>query len=645
MIRLVFAFILALLSLGSTAQNATVDSLSQLIGSAKEDTNKVILLIELGTKVKTTDPEKTIECCEKALKLSKLLGYNHGIANAQKLIGLEYYYQGKYADALIHWQDAEAAYQNASDTIGIANILSNMGAIYHNQSEYSKALDLYLKSLALAEKIRDTLRIGTVLQNIGAIHVEKGDNDLAMEAYQKAIQLFNGIGYTEGMGIAQLNIGELYSSQQKYRQAIIHLEEAMTNLKGTPHYSNLLRTIGTALLYASKFNDAMMYLDSAYHVADKSGDQFELTRVINTKAQAYEIMGEDDKALALFEKAKSIMLDAERDNLEMIISAKGLVRIYSKKRNYERAFENQLLLQSVNDSIFSLESDKKIDQLLFNFELEKKEDKIALLVKDTEIKNIELDRQKSIRNGFIAGFILVLVFALVFFQQRNRISKEKQRSEHLLLNILPEEVAEELKEKGSAEAKLIDHVTVLFTDFEGFTAISEHLSPKDLVNDLNICFSEFDRIVGEHHLEKIKTIGDAYMAAGGLPTPNDTHASDVVKAAFKMRDFVEAVKARKIEAGLPYFEIRIGIHTGPVVAGIVGVKKFQYDIWGDTVNTASRMESAGEVGKVNVSQATYKLLKDDADLAFENRGKIYAKGKGEINMYFVTRKTDHLGAT
>jgi uncharacterized protein (TIGR02246 family) len=221
-------------------------------------------------------------------------------------------------------------------------------------------------------------------------------------------------------------------------------------------------------------------------------------------------------------------------------------------------------------------------------------------------------------------------------ERTRELRDEKKRSDDLLLNILPHEVAEELKSKGSAEAKHIDLVTILFTDFQGFTAISEKLSPGQLVHDLNECFSAFDGICEKHGIEKIKTIGDAYMAAGGLPTTNSTHASDVLKAALEIRDFIAEGKARRIAGGLPFFEIRIGIHTGPVVAGIVGVKKFQYDIWGDTVNIASRMESSGEVGEVNISEATYAAVKDEPGFAFTSRGKVHAKGKGEMEMYFVT---------
>ncbi len=218
------------------------------------------------------------------------------------------------------------------------------------------------------------------------------------------------------------------------------------------------------------------------------------------------------------------------------------------------------------------------------------------------------------------------------------IRAEKRISEELLLNILPRDVAEELKITGDTKAKAFTMVTVMFTDFKDFTSVSKKVSAELLVDEIHYCFSAFDRIVQKYKIEKIKTIGDAYLCASGLPVSNYTHAVDMVKAAFEMRNFIlDRKKVKEAKGEIP-FELRIGIHTGPVVAGIVGVRKFQYDIWGDTVNTANRIESGGMAGKVNVSQSTYELLKDTNDYEFESRGKIGIKGKGDVEMYYVEQK-------
>ncbi len=211
-----------------------------------------------------------------------------------------------------------------------------------------------------------------------------------------------------------------------------------------------------------------------------------------------------------------------------------------------------------------------------------------------------------------------------------QLNQSLQRSDNLLLNILPSDVAEELKEKGSAHARLFDEVTVLFTDFVNFTSISEKLSPQELVDELHECFKAFDGIISKYGIEKIKTIGDAYLAVAGLPTPSSCHASDVIRAALEIKRFV---KTRKDALGDRTFDIRVGIHSGSVVAGIVGIKKFAYDIWGDTVNTAARMEQSSETGKINVSDKTYQLVANE--FKFTYRGEIEAKNKGTLKMYFV----------
>jgi class 3 adenylate cyclase len=361
--------------------------------------------------------------------------------------------------------------------------------------------------------------------------------------------------------------------------------------------ANTRNSIGQFYLEQGNYKRALEYCLDAYTTAEELGAIVVQSQSCECLYYSYKSLGNKGKALSYFE--------------EMTI---------------------------LNDSIYNEENTRKLTQVQMQYEFSKKEAaRLAEQEKKDAIAQEELQRHKLVRNGFMGGFAVVLLFAGVFFTQRNRIGKEKQRSEALLLNILPEETARELKEKGQSDAKLIDQVTVLFTDFKGFTAMSEQLSPKELVKDLHECFSLFDKICEKHGIEKIKTIGDAYMAAGGLPSPNHTHAKDIVEAALEMAKVVEDGKAKKIAQNLPYFEIRLGVHTGPVVAGIVGVKKFQYDIWGDTVNTASRMESSGQIGKVNISKTTYELLKDDASFSFESRGKIEAKGKGEIEMYFISK--------
>jgi class 3 adenylate cyclase len=218
---------------------------------------------------------------------------------------------------------------------------------------------------------------------------------------------------------------------------------------------------------------------------------------------------------------------------------------------------------------------------------------------------------------------------------KDAIEIEKAKSDDLLLNILPADVAEELKEKGTAEARKFDNVSVLFSDFQNFTGISEKLTPENLVLELNICFKKFDLIMEKYHIEKIKTIGDAYMAAGGMSQTDDKHIKNLVLAGLEMQDFIIQRKKELDAQGKTGFLMRVGINAGPVVAGIVGLKKFQYDIWGDTVNTASRMENSGEVGKVNISQAVYEFIRNDKNFEFEVRGEVEVKNKGRVQMYFV----------
>ena len=228
-------------------------------------------------------------------------------------------------------------------------------------------------------------------------------------------------------------------------------------------------------------------------------------------------------------------------------------------------------------------------------------------------------------------------------EARESLAKEKEKSERLLLNILPVEIAEELKRSGAVEPVFYPCASVLFTEFKGFTRVARNMTPKQLVDELDFFFSAFDRIIERYGLEKLKTIGDAYMCAGGIPRGCDDHTVRIVNAAWDIHLFMEQLKRRRQARGEPFWELRCGVHAGPLMAGVIGKKKFAYDIWGDAVNIASRLESGGEAGKVNISKEVYELVKGDFDC--EHRGQIPIKNRGEIDMYFVTGRRRSLRNT
>ncbi len=272
-----------------------------------------------------------------------------------------------------------------------------------------------------------------------------------------------------------------------------------------------------------------------------------------------------------------------------------------------------------------------------------------LQLQKTLVAEAELGKQQSenMRNVLALVSVFVLVMAMLFyfrFRAKRRaanelaeknalVEAEKKRSDNLLLNILPPAIAQELKTRNKVAARKYDQATVMFIDFTGFTQVAERLSPEMLVEELDYCFSNFDRIISQYRIEKIKTIGDAYLCASGLSDMNAS-PSDIIRAALEIQDFLLALKAERMDRSMPYFEARVGIHIGPVVAGVVGAKKFAYDIWGDTVNVAARFEEACEPGRVNVSENVYDFARYEFEWNY--RGKIAAKNKGAMDMYYVT---------
>lgn len=391
-------------------------------------------------------------------------------------------------------------------------------------------------------------------------------------------------------------------------------------------------------MYAKQgdFESALLNLEKALKLAEDLGAKPEMISAYLGMADAYKIKGDIPKAIESFKKAQALALEINA-NFELRDAYAGLAQLNAEMADYRNAYQYQSLLTDIREKLYLSSNDNLLKMLQLGNDLVKKEGEV-------EVQKIAIQKQRIVKNAFLAGLILILVIAFIILRNYlnkvriNRLlDKQNAQIESLLLNILPVEVARELQDQGSATPRDYPSVSVLFTDFKDFSKIAEGLSPNVLVSELNEYFQAFDNIVEKHNLEKIKTIGDAYMCAGGIPTENTTHPVNVINAGLEMQEFMRVKSLERIEKGLVPWGLRIGVHTGPVVAGVVGRKKYAYDIWGNTVNIASRMESNGEVGKVNVSAATYELVRDL--FTCDYRGKVYAKNIGEIDMYFIDHKS------
>jgi len=633
--------------LTTRAQQPTRDQLDTLYRIWCDTTRQGYLREVLLARVFAADSTLTEEQASRLARTGTLRGLTERsrkrqLAMAYHARGLERSSAGMIDTALAWHERAGALCSACGDAMGAVEAQCFMADCYLLHGRYTEAVRTMQPAAQQYLLLGDTMLAMDALWTIAGALGDQGNTVGALRIYRQAL--------------------DLLGNKQPYRQFhfLVGAAEVLVNA-GALDTACVIMVQAQELLDAKRTVDGLGVLavirahvhllrhecDAALRILDPLVAMVDTERAIppNTpyryaySAEAHLCMGHTEQAVRLAREGLRIseLYGLPVHRLENI---RVLAKAYEQIGDIPKAFELSKRYHALKDSAFNADAATAANNTVLAGEFQRQQigDSVRVAearARDSERAEARLDQERTRRNIFLFAGLGLLVFGVVVFQQRKRTQVALQRSDELLLNILPEEVAAELKAKGSAEAVQIDHVTVLFTDFKGFTAMSELVTPKQLVKDLHECFSAFDQICEKQGLEKIKTIGDAYMAAGGLPTPNTTHAMDVIHAAFEMRDFIAEGKARKAAAGLPYFEIRIGIHTGPVVAGIVGVKKFQYDIWGDTVNTASRMESSGEVGQVNISEATYALVKNEPRLTFTPRGKVQAKGKGEMEMYFV----------
>lgn len=517
----------------------------------------------------------------------------------------------------------------------------HLGNAYKDKGNNDLALDSYFKSLSYAVKLKDLAKIGTRKIVIADLYSEIGNASNAIKYYNQGIEMLRKTSDTIGLGIGLLNAGDEYVNQKKYEKALQYFDESYVIFKQLDYQEGIAYNLGNkGMIYAEQGKDEVAedLINQAISILEKEKDYYAISVYLTYMSDIYS--RKRHWSTALNYSNKSLKLASIYGLKEQISEAHlQLSELYQRLGNTNKAFQHYKNHIQFRDSVTNLASIQKMADIRTDYEVSQKQTEVDLLEKEALIQQLTEKRQRIII--YATSMVLLLVSVVVFglFRRNKYINKtkliieeERNRSENLLRNILPEETALELKQNGKVKAKKFDQVTVMFTDFERFTHYAENLSPEKLVESVDFYFSKFDKIIEKHGLEKIKTLGDAYMCAGGLPFPVKNHVQSMLLAAFEIRDFVANSKQNNGQDNTR-FNVRIGMNTGPVVAGVVGIKKFAYDIWGDTVNVASRMESSSISGEINVSENTYVLIKDDFDC--EYRGRIKVKNRGMMKMYFV----------
>lgn len=618
------------------------DSLRLLLQTNLEDTSRIDILGKLSKSLLGTKIDSSIIYAKEAVALSTKLGDIERKAYMLKNVGIGYYYKGEFVEVLEYWKASLSAFESINHPKGISNLLSNIGAVYNSTGDYTKSLDYFLKALRMAEEHKDEFRRATVLQNLGALYSNNKQFDLSKTYYEKALTLCRAMEYGQCISLVSLNLSEVYENKENLEEASIWMARAKeTAEKGNfPFFPETLIKSSNLKRKQGKFQEALVEAKRAYQIGKGNSSKSNLQMSLASLGKIY--LQTNQLNLAIPALQESIELGWTIGvNTELKEAYESMIIAQRKNGNLQQALIAQDSLIHVNQQIFDLEKDKKLSNLQLEFDLEKRETEIALLNADNEIKNQQIAKATVQRNLFsaIALFLIALLGGVAYMyryaQKKNKIiSEEKNKSDHLLKNILPPETAEELKRNGVVQPKKHDNITVLFTDFVGFTQKAANHSPETIVSSIDFYFKQFDRIIAKNNLEKIKTMGDAYMCAGGLHNKAQnysTTAQNTINAASEILQFVEETATNPPTDIVP-FKIRIGIDSGPVVAGVVGQSKFQYDIWGDTVNVASRMEANCEPNKINVSENIYQQLKER--LTFLYRGTIDVKNKGMMKMYF-----------
>ncbi|MFC2114397.1 adenylate/guanylate cyclase domain-containing protein [Bacteroidota bacterium] len=601
-VLILFSFLLCTLTTFSQKQGQElIDSILTVLPDLPDDKHKAQLLESLSFEYYVINPEKGIDYASEGLKLARELKWPHAEARFLNNLATNYFAQSNYSKALKYYFEALSINEEIEDKQGIADNLTNIGIIYHEQSDFTKALEYYEKSLALFRELENLGGIGSGLLSIGSIYSDLKQYEKALSYYTEALVIIEKSGDKRNMAFNLGNIGIVYYNLRDFEKALEYYQKAKQYFNELGDVSSEARAYGKiGKLYLEIAKDTQSAVSPVLQKKIKTENVEKAIENLEKSIEMFRIVGE---------------MSAIKDYYLSLSEAYQLID------NHEKALECYVYYSETKDSIFNIESEKTIAKLENKRELELRD-------KQIEIQNLKINNQRNLQLA-LSGILLIMLAFIIF------VIRERRRSEKLLLNVLPASIARRLKKlKGRHIADRFDHAAIVFCDIAGFTKMSSSISAEKLVEILNDIFTRFDKITDKHNMEKIKTIGDCYMAVAGIPDILPNAAEVAVNWAIEARN---AMQGYKTDGGIE-IALRFGVDCGPVVAGVIGEKKFIYDLWGDTVNTASRMESNGVLNEIHVTENVRNALKTTSGFVFVDRGEIEIKGKGMMHTYFVGNK-------
>jgi len=555
-----------------------------------------------------------------------------------------------------HFEDAKTfafefleQIEKQKDTFFLSTIYEKIGMIMYYLSDYPKAIEYYLRVIVLQEELGDQKSLANAYVDIGSVYSTLSDNENALEFYSKALQLFEEIGNKDGIAKARNNIGIFYDTIGNFEKALEFYYSALSLHEEIGHKEGIAKAIGnigTVYLATYNFEKAMEYSQKALLLFVELGNIVGIARATNNIGSAYRGLNNYEKALENHIKALSIYEEIG-NKVGVAIATVNIGFLYSNldSRYYNQRLSEEFLLKGLKiaEEIGSKEDMKVVYETIHTLRLNEKRFEEALKYYK---KAVELEQQIHNEEA---------TYKAQLFDQRRKIEEDEkarqlklarfQEQEKILHNILPINIADRILQQETFIADYFKSVSVLFMDLVGFTSLSSIAPPKQLVYLLDSIFTKADEVVESFGLEKIKTMGDGYLAVANITTPLEEHQKATAQAALQllvtMKDFTVNIPTDLGDTewikDMNDLEIRIGIHTGEVVAGIIGKNKYTYDLWGDAVNIASRMESNSEAGRIHISEAFARSIEQHQEFSIIPRGEIFVKGKGTMNTFWLEK--------